>query len=232
MGIKYWWTIKSRLQQRKLYQFTLQNYILSSNTHLLTLYSTDFFFFGMKLKWKPALFTLFLPSGDNLSVGGRPTPLENFLGKVFLISPVIISRVRRLSWGAGVQECQKTWWGQANVMGIMCPLPPPPPDWNKVNLLFKIWWGTGPVPTSPNVPATLQRGKKEQQHQRETISVPSNKHVLLSCAWHKTPGRVECSLFSCLNRLGCPNIKSLKLFHANETNFIDAILRTTALVQK
>ena len=107
------------------------------------------------------------------------------------------------------------------------------PDWNKVNLLSKIWWGTGPVPpTSPNVPATLQRGKKEQQHQRETISVPSNKHVLLSCAWHKTPGRVECSLFSCLNRLGCPVIIFLELFHANETNFIDAILRTTALVQK
>ena len=111
----------------------------------------------------------------------------------------------------------------------------PPPDWNKVNLLFIIWWGTGPVPHVPERsgdPAILQRGEQEQQHQRETISVPSNKHVLLSCAWHKTPGRVECSLFSCLNRLGCPDIIFLELFHANETNFIDAILRTTALVQK
>ena len=210
MGIKYWWTIKSRLQQRKLYQFTLQNYILSSNTHLLTLYNTDFF--SLAWNWNGNLLCLHFFCHQEIIwvLEVVQPPLEKFLGKVFLISPVIISRVRRLSWGAGVQECQKTWWGQANVMGIMCPLPPPPPDWNKVNLLFKIWWGTGPVPTSPNVPATLQRGKKEQQHQRETISVPSNKHVLLSCAWHKTPGRVECSLFSCLNRLGCPNIKSVK----------------------
>ena len=74
----------------------------------------------------------------------------------------------------------------------------PPPDWNKVNLIFIIWWVTGPVPHVPERsgdPAILQRGEQEQQHQRETISVPSNKHVLLSCAWHKTPGRVECSLF-------------------------------------
>ena len=79
--VYYWWTIKSRLHQRKLYQFTLQNYIPSSNTHLLTLYNTDFFFFGMKLKWKPALFTLFLPSGDNLRLGGRPTPPWKVFGQ-------------------------------------------------------------------------------------------------------------------------------------------------------
>ena len=35
----------------------------------------------MKLKWKPALFTLFLPSGDNLRLGGRPTPPWKVFGQ-------------------------------------------------------------------------------------------------------------------------------------------------------
>ena len=121
--VYYWWTIKSRLQQRKLYQFTLQNYIPSSNTHLLTLYNTDFF--SLAWNWNGNLLCLHFFCHQEIiwDLEVVQPPLEKFLGKVFLISPVIISRVRRLSWGAGVSECQKTWWGQANVMGIMCPSP-------------------------------------------------------------------------------------------------------------
>ena len=120
--VYYWWTIKSRLHQRKLYQFTLQNYIPSSNTHLLTLYNTDFF--SLAWNWNGNLLCLHFFCHQEIiwDLEVVQPPLEKFLGKVFLISPVIISRVRRLSRGAGVSECQNTWWGQSNVMGIMCPL--------------------------------------------------------------------------------------------------------------
>ena len=76
----YWWTIKSRLQQRKLYQFTLQNYIPSSNTHLLTLYKTDFFLWH-EIEMETCFVYTFLPSGDNLRLGGRPTPPWKVFGQ-------------------------------------------------------------------------------------------------------------------------------------------------------
>ena len=188
-----------------MYQFTLQNYILSVVTPIF--WQHWFFFFGMKLKWKPALFTLFLPSGDNLRLGGRPTPPWKVFGQGIFDLPChyFACEEAKLTYrGAGMS---KNLVGSRQCGGHNLP---PPLIEIKVTYYSKFGGARDQSPTSPNVPVTLQRGEKEQQHQRETISVPSNKHVLLSCAWHKTPGRVECSLFSCLNRLGCPNIKSVK----------------------
>ena len=39
-------------------------------------------------------------------------------------------------------ECQKSWWGQAYMAGIICL---PPPQMNRVNLSNKNWWRLVPI---------------------------------------------------------------------------------------
>ena len=164
--VYYWWTIKSRLHQRKLYQFTLQNYIPSSNTHLLTLYNTDFFFFGMKLKWKPALFTLFLPSGDNLRLGGRPTPPWKVFGQGIFDLPCHYFACEEANLRYRGVGMSKNLVGSSQCNGHNVPLPHFVFNWtiqtttkyNNINnvwsQLYKLWWFWSTIDAHEPIPLT------------------------------------------------------------------------------